>query len=661
MIRTQPHQPAGNRYFFTISVLLTLVFQHSITRAQPDTTIQQKFDKLADAYQSTRISAEQYLAKTDSLTHQLFSEGIHFETKELVDLLDLYEEIAWSKPQYGRGRVSYFFLFFNNARMFKQKGASVYYAEKITEEYKKIGEEHPLVEQLQKCKIYQELRLYDQVIAVFERERSYLTSLPGLLQQNRVDHSVGLNAMYILSPALMGYINMNDTASVKQTARLAKQIGTILQSKDSLSRTQMLYNDLLMIDMEHSIANFEHRYDSARVLLNRMEALKTTYKDQATNFIDINLVRFRIENYFNLANPDSLRFYISKYESSPTFGNSQRADLAEFKGKLKALQGDYHDAYVSLTDALKLERDVQTALMAESSDLLYAYTEAEHSGIALQRAEKVKQQRALWLVIISSLASMIVLAIYLMMRYRSRKSKAQIQALNNTANLQIIAMEEVKHQAVREEQQRLGQDLHDSLSSSIASIRYQLETLSMDTDDIFLKNKLGTLQAEVTTVYDAARNKSHEWFSAAEEQEEQSFEQRIKLLTDSALPDSRYGKDIHIDDNSLLRVNADTRITLLRIIQEAITNIIKHAKAKNIGILIYEEMDNLLLVINDDGKGLSETKSDNGKSTMGLQSIRRRVQYLNGETSFQSNTKGTELIVSIPLDTLKQKNIGQFY
>src|SRR5690606_6019687 len=115
---------------------------------------------------------------------------IRFDTKELVNLLDLYEEIAWSKPQYGRGRVSYFFLFFNNARMFIQKGASIYYAEKITEEYKKIGEEHPLVEQLQKCKIYQELRLYAKVLAVFESERSYLTTLPELLQQDRVDHSV---------------------------------------------------------------------------------------------------------------------------------------------------------------------------------------------------------------------------------------------------------------------------------------------------------------------------------------------------------------------------------------------------------------------------------------------------------------------------------------
>ncbi|GGG74370.1 hypothetical protein GCM10007415_02310 [Parapedobacter pyrenivorans] len=644
------YRSAGNLVCFTL-LFIGMVSQNKTAFARSPTRPQAEFDKLAKAYHSNRISAQQYFVKADSLTHQLFSEGKHFETKELLGLLSLYEEIAWSNPEHGRARASYFFLLFNNARMFKKRGASMYYAEKITEELKKLGQEHPLVEPLQKTKIYQELRLYDKVISVYENERSYLASLPELLQADRVDESVGLNAMYILSPVLTGYVKMNDTASVYQTALLAKQIGTALQRSDSISRTQKLYNDLLMIEMAHSIANFEHRYDSVAAILNRMEALKTTYKDQATNFIDINLIRLRLENYRNLKHPDSLRFYLEKYESSPIFGDSQRADVDEFTGQLQAMHGNYQEAYVSVTKALKHERELQMALMAESSDLLYAYTQAEHNEIALQKAENVKQQRTLWLIIISSAAAIIVLAIYMIMLRQSRKAKEQLDALNDTANTQVMAMEEAKHQAVRDEQQRLGQDLHDGLSSSIAGIRHQLEVMSMDTDDASLKNKLGILQTEVSNVYEVARNKSHEWFAAAEEREEQSFARRIKLLTDSALPDSHYHKDIHIDDRSLARVNADTRIALLRIIQEAITNIIKHARAKSVGILIYEEIDNLLLVISDDGKGLGEKKPDNGKSTMGLQSIRRRVLYLNGETNIQSTTKGTEITISIPLTT----------
>ncbi|MCL4639624.1 MULTISPECIES: sensor histidine kinase [Olivibacter] len=633
-----------------ILCLFFLLIASQTAIGQSKTNVQIEFNKLNGAYHSGHLPALQYFVKADSVIHQLFSEGKHFEVRELVDILSLYEEIAWSKTEYQRARISYYFLFFNNARMFKKKGASMYYAEKITAEYKKYGEEHPLVEQLQKCKIYQEQRLYSKVIDLFNGEKKYLETLPRLLQQNRVDESVGLNALYILSPTLMGYAKGNDTTAVHQTARLARQIGTAIQRKHLVTRSQLLYTDLLMIDIEHSVANFDGRYNDAKNLLNQMEALKVTYKDQATNFIDINLIRLRIENYLNLQKSDSLRSYISKYETSPNFGKSQSADLAEFKAKLQALQGNYQEAYTYLAIALEHERDLQASLMTESSDLLYAYTQAEHSAIALQRAEKIKQQRTFWLVFISAASSILILVIYLIMVYRSRKARKQIEALNNAANMEIIAMEEAKHQAVREEQKRLGQDLHDGLSSSIAAIRHQLESLSMDTNDILLKKRLDALQVETENAYKVARNKSHEWFSDAGRLPEQSFEKQIKLLTDRSLPDSRYNKTIHIDDNSLVNVGTDRRITLLRIIQEAITNIIKHAKAKNVAILIYEEENNLILTINDDGVGLGENKpgNGNGKSTMGLRSIRQRVQSLDGEIKIHSDSKGTEITISIP-------------
>src|SRR5690606_10460544 len=152
---------------------------------------------------------------------------------------------------------------------------------------------------------------------------------------------------------------------------------------------------------------------------------------------------------------------------------------------------------------------------------------------------------------------------------------------------------------------------------------------------------------------DAARNKSHEWFYAAEGQEEQSLETQINLLADSALPDNRYRKTIEIDNGALRQVNIDTRIALLRIIQEAITNIIKHAKATAVDILIYAETDSLVLTIKDDGKGSDGMKLNDSKSKMGLQSIRRRVQYLNGDMTLHSDTNGTEIIVSIPLNLLQ--------
>ncbi|MFB2119292.1 sensor histidine kinase [Parapedobacter sp. 2B3] len=259
-------------------------------------------------------------------------------------------------------------------------------------------------------------------------------------------------------------------------------------------------------------------------------------------------------------------------------------------------------------------------------------------------------RRTLWLVAISFAASIIVLAIYLTMLRRNRKAKEQVEALNNAANMQIIAMEEAKHQAVKEEQQRLGQDLHDGLSSSIAAIRHTLEVLAVDSDDEVLKSKLTKLRSEVTHAYEVARNKSHDWFSATEGQEEQLFENRINALVDTALPDSRYQKTIHIDEGSLLRVDTNSRIILLRVIQEAITNIIKHARATRVDILIYEEIERLVMTVKDNGRGLGKQTDPRGKSAIGLNSIQRRVNLLAGEFDIRSGEEGTEIIVTMPFD-----------
>ncbi|GGG74374.1 hypothetical protein GCM10007415_02320 [Parapedobacter pyrenivorans] len=350
-------------------------------------------------------------------------------------------------------------------------------------------------------------------------------------------------------------------------------------------------------------------------------------------------------NYEN--NPEKKLEYLYKaYEVAQRSGDkSLEIYILNNALEVAKLLGDKDEIikiYVELEKSMSAEWERSRKFMGD----YVKYNGIQHDNKLL--SEK-NARRALWLIIISAAASIIVLAIYLIMLRRSRKAKEQIETINTAANMQIIAMEEAKHQAVRDEQQRLSQDLHDGLSSSIAGIGHQLEVISMDTDDPALKNKLAQLQTEVAKAYETARNKSHEWFTAADEREEQSFAQRIKLLTDSALPDSRYHKDIHIDDCSVLRVNVDTRITLLRIIQEAITNIIKHARANRVGVLIYEEADNLILIINDNGKGLGQIKSANLKSAMGLQSIRRRTRYLNGEANIQSDSNGTEITVSIPL------------
>ena len=324
----------------------------------------------------------------------------------------------------------------------------------------------------------------------------------------------------------------------------------------------------------------------------------------------------------------SLQIYILQYalDAAKKLDNTEEL-IKVYKELDKAITADWENSKKFMGDYIR-----------------YNTIEQENKGL-----NKENERQEMWIVNISFIALTSIMAIYMIMLRRSRKANERIEDLNNAANMQIIAMEEIKHEAISKEQQRLGQDLHDSLSSSIAGIKHQLETLSLDVEDPKLKKRFEILLSALSRSYAIARNKSHEWFYTNEGQHGDTFEQRIRYLTDAALPDSHYDISIHIDEHALIHASTDNRIGLLRIIQEAITNILKHAKAQKVEILIYEELTCLILTIKDNGKGMVSKKLTE-KSSLGLQSIKRRVHAMDGEIDIVSGAGGTELTISIPLN-----------
>lgn len=92
----------------------------------------------------------------------------------------------------------------------------------------------------------------------------------------------------------------------------------------------------------------------------------------------------------------------------------------------------------------------------------------------------------------------------------------------------------------------------------------------------------------------------------------------------------------------------DNSIALFRIFQEALANIIKHASASKVGVHIHNRKDGVMLTVQDDGKGLSD--SDRAKPrSFGLRGIRERVEYFGGDVHIDSHPgQGTQIKVFIP-------------
>jgi signal transduction histidine kinase len=91
-------------------------------------------------------------------------------------------------------------------------------------------------------------------------------------------------------------------------------------------------------------------------------------------------------------------------------------------------------------------------------------------------------------------------------------------------------------------------------------------------------------------------------------------------------------------------------LTIFRIIQELITNIVKHAEATVGSIQFTKHEKSLNILIEDNGKGFKLSKIETSSEGIGLYNIEKRIEYLEGNFTIDSTLgKGTSIIIDIPL------------
>ena len=104
------------------------------------------------------------------------------------------------------------------------------------------------------------------------------------------------------------------------------------------------------------------------------------------------------------------------------------------------------------------------------------------------------------------------------------------------------------------------------------------------------------------------------------------------------------GVNIKFDcDADILKFDEDEETAIYRIVQESLTNAIRHGNAKNIDVLIKKSYGSIGLLICDDGIGCEKLEAG-----FGLRHIRERVNMLKGQVSFSSD-KGFKVEAMIPI------------
>jgi signal transduction histidine kinase len=104
-------------------------------------------------------------------------------------------------------------------------------------------------------------------------------------------------------------------------------------------------------------------------------------------------------------------------------------------------------------------------------------------------------------------------------------------------------------------------------------------------------------------------------------------------------------------DRMEARVPSDVEVCAYRIVQEALTNVAKHAEATSCRVYLHRLPHSLLVTVEDDGKGIAATNSTRAeiRRGVGLVSVRERVSRAGGTVSIESLGRGTRLTVELPV------------
>jgi len=202
------------------------------------------------------------------------------------------------------------------------------------------------------------------------------------------------------------------------------------------------------------------------------------------------------------------------------------------------------------------------------------------------------------------------------------------------------------------ERQHLAQELHDELGQSLSAIKavaVSIEQKSLDKDSSIAENARAICSFS-ERMYEVAQNMMQRLRPSV--LDELGLLVAIQEMVDDW--NQRHGEIFcHFDCNDDLRdLGENININLYRIIQESLTNIIKHAYADEAFVKIRRAPGQLSVSISDDGVGIELPLRQRGLGLLGMQ---ERVEALNGEFELNSEIKqGVKINIMIPLTTNPQ-------
>lgn len=264
------------------------------------------------------------------------------------------------------------------------------------------------------------------------------------------------------------------------------------------------------------------------------------------------------------------------------------------------------------------------------------------------KEEKISDRRKIRGLIIAISTIIVITVILLLQQRRISRKQSQLQSkqiktlLSDQELKSINTMLEVQET----ERKRIAEDLHDGVGSILSTVKMYFTSLNDKMDDYQQENREQYDKANVLLdkAVEEVRQISHNLVSGILMKFGLAPALRDLCATIDGTGQLKTSLSIFgLDD----RIENTIEIAVYRIIQELLSNTMKHSKASEVTISLTRLNNHLNIMVEDNGKGFDTQAINSG---IGLKNIRSRVEKLSGKINFDSVIgRGTIVIVEIPV------------
>jgi len=318
-------------------------------------------------------------------------------------------------------------------------------------------------------------------------------------------------------------------------------------------------------------------------------------------------------------------------------------EMKNYEKALEYLEKKEKFAGMNEVDETKIIREINTKYETKKKEL-------ENKNLKIK-----DQNNKLILYSFVGLFLLFVIGAYFRIQNINKKKKiAEQEKLIESQKLENVLKDQELHEIDKmlegqeKERLKLANDLHDNLGSILATLRLNFQNLYQQKEGISEDEKEMFAKTDdlIEEAYQKVRGMAHAKNAGVIGSE--GLVPAVQNIAKKVAIPNKLKVEV-IPFGMTKRLENALEVTLFRMVQEILTNTIKHAEATEITVSLTQDEDSINIIIEDNGKGFNPKTIDK-KEGMGLSNIEKKAEQLNGTFSIDSfEGKGTTIIIDIPI------------